>query len=329
MITGRYPSLRLRRNRKFSWIRRLIRENDLSSNDLILPIFLTDGRNKKSQISSMPGVYRYSVDMLAKVVDQTLKNKIPMIALFPNILTGKKNNLGTEALNENNLICMALKKIKKRYKNEIGLMTDVALDPYTSHGHDGLIKNNIILNDETIKILVEQSILQAEMGSDVLAPSDMMDGRIGEIRKALDKRKYQDVQLLSYAVKYASNFYGPFRDALGSKKLLKGDKKTYQMDIANSDEAIREVALDIKEGADLVMVKPGMPYLDVISSIKNKFKIPVFAYQVSGEYSLIKNGIKNNIINQNAITESLISFKRAGASAIVTYFANEIANQLD
>ena len=329
MITGRYPSLRLRRNRKFSWIRRLIRENDLSSNDLILPIFLTDGRNKKSQISSMPGVYRYSVDMLAKVVDQTLKNKIPMIALFPNILTGKKNNLGTEALNEYNLICMALKKIKKRYKNEIGLMTDVALDPYTSHGHDGLIKNNIILNDETIKILVEQSILQAEMGSDVLAPSDMMDGRIGEIRKALDKRKYQDVQLLSYAVKYASNFYGPFRDALGSKKLLKGDKKTYQMDIANSDEAIREVALDIKEGADLVMVKPGMPYLDVISSIKNKFKIPVFAYQVSGEYSLIKNGIKNNIINQNAITESLISFKRAGASAIVTYFANEIANQLD
>ena len=329
MITGRYPSLRLRRNRKFSWIRRLIRENDLSSNDLILPIFLTDGRNKKSQISSMPGVYRYSVDMLTKVVDQTLKNKIPMIALFPNILTGKKNNLGTEALNENNLICMALKKIKKRYKNEIGLMTDVALDPYTSHGHDGLIKNNIILNDETIKILVEQSILQAEMGSDVLAPSDMMDGRIGEIRKALDKRKYHDVQLLSYAVKYASNFYGPFRDALGSKKLLKGDKKTYQMDIANSDEAIREVALDIKEGADLVMVKPGMPYLDVISSIKNKFKIPVFAYQVSGEYSLIKNGIKNNIINQNAITESLISFKRAGASAIVTYFANEIANQLD
>ncbi len=329
MITGRYPSLRLRRNRKFSWIRRLIRENDLSSNDLILPIFLTDGRNKKSQISSMPGVYRYSVDMLTKVVDQTLKNKIPMIALFPNILTGKKNNLGTEALNENNLICMALKKIKKRYKNEIGLMTDVALDPYTSHGHDGLIKNNIILNDETIKILVEQSILQAEMGSDVLAPSDMMDGRIGEIRKALDKRKYHEVQLLSYAVKYASNFYGPFRDALGSKKLLKGDKKTYQMDIANSDEAIREVALDIKEGADLVMVKPGMPYLDVISSIKNKFKIPVFAYQVSGEYSLIKNGIKNNIINQNAITESLISFKRAGASAIVTYFANEIANQLD
>ena len=329
MITGRYPSLRLRRNRKFSWIRRLIRENDLSSNDLILPIFLTDGRNKKSQISSMPGVYRYSVDMLTKVVDQTLKNKIPMIALFPNILTGKKNNLGTEALNENNLICMALKKIKKRYKNEIGLMTDVALDPYTSHGHDGLIKNNIILNDETIKILVEQSILQAEMGSDVLAPSDMMDGRIGEIRKALDKRKYHEVQLLSYAVKYASNFYGPFRDALGSKKLLKGDKKTYQMDIANSDEAIREVALDIKEGADLIMVKPGMPYLDVISSIKNKFKIPVFAYQVSGEYSLIKNGIKNNIINQNAITESLISFKRAGASAIVTYFANEIANQLD
>ena len=329
MITGRYPSLRLRRNRKFSWTRRLIRENDLSPNDLILPIFLTEGKNKKNKISSMPGIYKYSVDMVPKVIDTAIKNKIPMVALFPNTTTNKKNNLGSEALNENNLVCRALRSIKKKYKNEIGLMTDVALDPYTSHGHDGLLKKNKILNDETIKILIKQSLLQSEMGSDVLAPSDMMDGRIGQIRKALDKNKFDDVQLLSYAVKYASNFYGPFRDAVGSKNALKGDKKTYQMDFSNSDEAIREVALDIKEGADMVMVKPGMPYLDIIRIIKNKFKIPVFAYQVSGEYSLIKNGIDKKIINQKAIIESLVSFKRAGANAIVTYFANNVASQLD
>ena len=329
MITGRYPSLRLRRNRKFSWTRRLIRENDLSPNDLILPIFLTEGKNKKNKISSMPGIYKYSVDMVPKVIDTAIKNKIPMVALFPNTTTNKKNNLGSEALNENNLVCRALRSIKKKYKNEIGLMTDVALDPYTSHGHDGLLKKNKILNDETIKILIKQSLLQSEMGSDVLAPSDMMDGRIGQIRKALDKNKFDDVQLLSYAVKYASNFYGPFRDAVGSKNALKGDKKTYQMDFSNSDEAIREVALDIKEGADMVMVKPGMPYLDIIRIIKNKFKIPVFAYQVSGEYSLIKNGIDKKIINQKAIIESLVSFKRAGANAIVTYFANHVASQLD
>tara|TARA_Y100001970_G_C14204255_1_gene842966 strand:+ start:30 stop:1019 length:990 start_codon:yes stop_codon:yes gene_type:complete len=329
MITGRYPSLRLRRNRKFSWTRRLIRENDLSSNDLILPIFLTEGKNKKNKILSMPGIYKYSVDMLPKIIDEAIKNKIPMVALFPNTTTNKKNNLGSEALNENNLVCRALRSIKKKYKNEIGLMTDVALDPYTSHGHDGLLKKNKILNDETIKILIKQSLLQSEMGSDVLAPSDMMDGRIGKIRKALDKNKFNDVQLLSYAVKYASNFYGPFRDAVGSKNALKGDKKTYQMDFSNSDEAIREVALDIKEGADIVMVKPGMPYLDIIRIIKNKFKVPVFAYQVSGEYSLIKNGIDKKIINQKAIIESLISFKRAGANAIVTYFANQVASKLD
>ena len=329
MITGKYPSLRLRRNRKYSWTRRLIRENNLSTNDLILPIFLTDGKNKKSKISSMPGIFRYSVDMLPKVIDKALSNKIPMVAFFPNTKFNKKNNLGTEALNENNLVCNALKLIKNKYKNEIGIMTDVALDPYTSHGHDGLIKKNKILNDETVRILVEQSLLLAEMGSDVIAPSDMMDGRIGEIRKFLDKKKFHNVQLLSYAVKYASNFYGPFRDAVGSKTLLKGDKRTYQMDFANSNEAIREVALDIKEGADFVMVKPGMPYLDIIKSIKDKFKIPVFAYQVSGEYSLIKNGINNKIINHDAIIESLIAFKRAGSCAIVTYFANEVANKLD
>ena len=329
MITGKYPALRLRRNRKNSWIRRLVQENDLSHNDLILPIFLTDGKNKKIKINSMPGIFRYSVDLIPKIVENAIGNKIPMIAFFPNTDNKKKNNIGTEALNENNLVCRALKITKKKFENEIGIMTDVALDPYTSHGHDGLIRSNKILNDETIEILIQQSLLQAEMGSDVLAPSDMMDGRIGKIRKALDKKKFIDVQLLSYAVKYASNFYGPFRDAVGSKRALKGDKKTYQMDYANSDEAIREVSLDIKEGADIVMVKPGMPYLDIISKIKNKFKIPVFAYQVSGEYSLIQNGINRNIISKNAILESLISFKRAGASAIVTYFANEIAKELD
>ena len=329
MITGKYPALRLRRNRKNSWIRRLVQENDLSHNDLILPIFLTGGKNKKIKINSMPGIFRYSVDLIPKIVENAIGNKIPMIAFFPNTDNKKKNNIGTEALNENNLVCRALKITKKKFANEIGIMTDVALDPYTSHGHDGLIRSNKILNDETIEILIQQSLLQAEMGSDVLAPSDMMDGRIGKIRKALDKKKFIDVQLLSYAVKYASNFYGPFRDAVGSKRALKGDKKTYQMDYANSDEAIREVSLDIKEGADIVMVKPGMPYLDIISKIKNKFKIPVFAYQVSGEYSLIQNGINRNIISKNAILESLISFKRAGASAIVTYFANEIAKELD
>ena len=329
MITGRYPSLRLRRNRKFKWIRRLVRENDLSSNDLILPIFLTDGKSKKVKIPSMPGIFKHSVDMIPKIIDKALKSKIPMIAFFPNTDLRKKNNFGTEALNENNLVCRALRLAKKKYKNEIGLMTDVALDPYTSHGHDGLIKKNQILNDETIDILIQQSLLQAEFGSDVIAPSDMMDGRIGKIRKALDQKKLYNVQLLSYAVKYASNFYGPFRDAVGSKSTLKGNKKTYQMDYSNSDEALREVALDIKEGADLIMVKPGMPYLDIIREVKNKFKIPVFAYQVSGEYSLIKKGIKSKIISKNAILESLISFKRAGASAIVTYFANEIANLLD
>ncbi len=328
MITGKFPSLRLRRNRKFNWIRRLVRENDLSTNDLILPIFLTDGKNKKVKIKTMPGIFRYSIDMLPRVIDQALLNKIPMIAFFPNTQKKKKNNLGSEALNENNLVSKALKITKKKYKNEIGIMTDVALDPYTSHGHDGIVDNKKILNDETIKILIEQSILQAELGCDVLAPSDMMDGRIGEIRKALDKKNFKDVQLLSYAVKYASNFYGPFRDAVGSNSSLKGNKKTYQMDYSNSDEAIREVALDIKEGADLVMVKPGMPYLDIISNIKQKFKIPIFAYQVSGEYSLIKNAVDKKIINENAILESLISFKRAGACAIVTYFANEIAKKL-
>ncbi len=324
MIIGKYPSLRLRRNRKESWSRRLIQENTLSPNDFILPIFLIEGSNKRQEISSMPGVYRYTINRLSQIVDKAIKKKIPMVALFPKTQNVHKDELGTESLNEKNLVCRAIKEIKKRYKNQIGIMCDVALDPYTSHGHDGLIKSNTILNDETIEILINQSLLQAEMGCDVIAPSDMMDGRIGKIRKALDKNKFQNIQILSYAAKYASSFYGPFRDAVGSKDSLKGDKKTYQMDYRNSDEALREIALDIKEGADMVMVKPGMPYLDIIKSIKEKFKLPVFAYQVSGEYSLIETAIAKKLINKDAIYESLVAFKRAGANAIVSYYADRI-----
>ena len=324
---GSYPNIRLRRNRKKEWSRRLVQESSLSPNDLIWPIFICDGKNVKERINTMPGVYRYSIDKLEKLVEGAMNKKIPMIALFPNTPDSKKNAKGSEALNKNNLVCKALRLIKKNYK-DIGIMCDVALDPYTSHGHDGILKNNYVNNDETIKILVKQSLLQAEMGCDVIAPSDMMDGRIGEIRKALDKNGYELVQILSYAVKYASNFYGPFRDAVGSKKSLKSDKKNYQMDFKNSQEAIREVALDIREGADFVMVKPGMPYLDIIKLIKDNFKIPVFAYQVSGEYSLIKKGIMDKILDEDAIIESLVSFKRAGASAIVTYFADIVAKKL-
>ena len=324
MIVGKYPSLRLRRNRKSSWTRKLIQENTLSPNDFILPIFLIDGVNKKQHIKSMPGVYRYSVDRIGQIIDKAISKGIPMVALFPNTKKSLKNELGSEALNENNLVCRASRMIKKKYKNQIGIMCDVALDPYTSHGHDGLIKSNKILNDETIQVLINQSLLQAEMGCDVLAPSDMMDGRIGKIRKAIDQNNFQDVQILSYAAKYASSFYGPFRDAVGSKSSLKGDKKTYQMDFRNSDEALREVALDIKEGADMIMVKPGMPYLDIIKSIKEKFKIPVFAYQVSGEYSLMENAINKNLVNRDAVYESLVAFKRAGANAIVSYYADRI-----
>ena len=327
-LIGSYPSTRLRRNRKTEWSRRLVSENRLSPNDLIWPIFLTDGKNQKNKISTMPEVYRYSVDQIEKIVEKALKLKLPLLALFPHTQKINKDKIGSEALNENNLVCKALRIIKKKFKSDIGIMCDVALDPYTSHGHDGLIKKNYVQNDETVEILVKQALLLAEMECDVIAPSDMMDGRIGKIRKALDKKNFQLVQILSYAVKYASNFYGPFRDAVGSKINLKGNKKNYQMNFFNQKEALREVALDIKEGADFVMVKPGMPYLDVIKLVSDTFKIPVFAYQVSGEYGLIKNGIKKKIISENAIEESLISFKRAGASAIVTYFADYIAKKL-
>jgi len=329
IITGKYPNLRLRRNRKYDWTRRLIEESSLSSNDFILPIFLIDGQNKTQSIKTMPGVYRYSIDKLSKIVDKALSLGIPMVALFPYTNSKVKNKLGSEALNENNLVCKAIKFIKKKYKNQIGIMCDVALDPYTSHGHDGILKSGYVDNDGTNEILKKQALLQAQMGCDVIAPSDMMDGRIGKIRKILDKNGYQLVQILSYAVKYASNFYGPFRNAVGSNDLLKSDKKNYQMDFRNSSEALREVALDIKEGADIVMVKPGLPYLDVIKSVRNNFKIPVFAYQVSGEYSLIENGIKKKIINKSAILENLISFKRAGATAIVSYYADRISSFLN
>ncbi len=327
-ILGKYPSLRLRRIRKSDWIRRLVAENNLSVNDLILPIFIREGKNKIEPIKSMPGINRYSVDRISRVVEKACKLNIPLIALFPYTPDNKKNKWGTESLNQNNLVCKALKTIKKNFK-EIGTMCDVALDPYTSHGHDGILNANDVDNDETIKILVKQSLLQAEMGCDIIAPSDMMDGRIGEIRKTLDKHNFKKTKILSYAVKYASSFYGPFRDAIGSKKKLKTDKKTYQMDFRNSNEALREVSLDLKEGADMVMVKPGMPYLDIIRLIKNNFKVPVFAYQVSGEYSIIMNGIKKKLINKDSILESLISLKRAGSSAIVTYFALEVAKKLN
>ncbi len=322
IITGKYPNLRMRRSRKEEWSRRLVRENTLCGSDFVLPIFLTDGKNKKQEIKLMKGVYRYSVDNLSVVIDRAIKNKIPMVALFPNTNIKLKDKSGSEALNENNLVSKAIVKIKKKYKNKIGIMCDVALDPYTTHGHDGILEKKEILNDKTIEILIKQSLLQAQMGCDVIAPSDMMDGRIGEIRKELDKNGYENIQLLSYAVKYSSSFYGPFRDAVGSKKALQGNKKTYQMDYGNLNEALREVSMDIKEGADMVMVKPGLPYLDIIKAVKDNFKIPVLAYQVSGEYSLISNAVENKILKKESIYETLLSFKRAGANAIISYYAD-------
>ena len=324
---GSYPKTRLRRLRKSKWLRNLVSENNISNNDLVLPIFIREGKNKIEQIKSMPGVNRYSVDKLYTILNEVRKFKIPMVALFPYTPNNKKDDKGSEALNPNNLICRGLKAIKTKFP-DIGVMCDVALDPYTSHGHDGIIIKNKIDNDETIKILVKQALLQAEMGCDIIAPSDMMDGRVGAIRKALDKKKFYDVSILSYAIKYASNFYGPFRDAVGSKSKLKTNKKTYQMDYRNKLESFREVGLDIKEGADLVMIKPGMFYLDIISNIKKNFNIPVMVYQVSGEYSLLKNAIRNKILSEDAMIESITSFKRSGACAIVTYFALEIAKKI-
>ena len=319
----KFPGTRLRRNRKSEWSRRLINDTYLDKSDFILPIFVCEGKNMKQEIKSMPGIFRYSVDRLDEIISRASQNEIPAIALFPLIESSKKNNKGSEALNKNNVVCNAISKVKKLNKN-IGVMCDVALDPYTSHGHDGLIINNEIDNDETNKILIKQALVQAEAGCDIIAPSDMMDGRVGLIRNALEKNKFYNVQILSYAVKYASNFYSPFRDAVGTSSTLKTDKKTYQMDYKNSEEALLEVKLDLDEGADFVMVKPALAYLDIIYKIKQKFNVPVFAYNVSGEYSLIKNGIRSSLAKEDIILEVIYSFKRAGANAIVSYFANEV-----
>lgn len=319
----KFPGTRLRRNRKSEWSRRLINDTYLDKSDFILPIFVCEGKNMKQEIKSMPGIFRYSVDRLDEIISRASQNEIPAIALFPLIESSKKNNKGSEALNKNNVVCNAISKVKKLNKN-IGVMCDVALDPYTSHGHDGLIINNEIDNDETNKILIKQALVQAEAGCDIIAPSDMMDGRVGLIRTALEKNKFYNVQILSYAVKYASNFYSPFRDAVGTSSTLKTDKKTYQMDYKNSEEALLEVKLDLDEGADFVMVKPALAYLDIIYKIKQKFNVPVFAYNVSGEYSLIKNGIRSSLAKEDIILEVIYSFKRAGANAIVSYFANEV-----
>ena len=326
-IIGSFPKIRLRRLRKSKWIRDLVSETTISKNDLILPIFIREGKNKIDSIKSMPDIKRYTIDKLPIILKQVKKYKIPAVALFPYTSKNKKDKIGSEALNPNNLVCRSIRYIKEKFPT-IGIMTDVALDPYTSHGHDGVIIDNKINNDATIKILVKQALLQAKMGCDIIAPSDMMDGRVGKIRKILDKNNLKDTSILSYAVKFASNFYGPFRDAVGSKPNLKKDKKTYQMDFRNISESYREVALDINEGADMIMVKPGLPYLDVIGKIKNRFKIPVLAYQVSGEYSMIKNAIRKKLLDEESIFESIISFKRAGACAIVTYFAIDIAKKL-
>ena len=324
-----FPSTRMRRIRQSKWIRNLIEENTISSNDMIWPIFLSEGSNVKEEIDTMPGVFRYSVDNLNEIVDIAEKQKINLVALFPNTPEQVKSEDGAEALNPDNLVCKALRHLKSQNLN-FGLMCDVALDPYTNHGHDGLIDNNEILNDETIESLVKQSLLLAQNGADVIAPSDMMDGRIGAIRNALEAEKYKNTILVSYSAKYASSFYSPFRDAVGSKKKLKSDKKSYQMNIFNSDEALREISLDISEGADAVIVKPGIAYLDIIHRIKSKFQFPTFAYHVSGEYSLIKSAAQKGIIDENLVVlEHFAAFKRAGADAIISYYAPKISEIIE
>ena len=326
----KFPASRLRRIRQSEWIRNLISENQLTSDDLIWPVFLCDGKNIKEEIDSMPGVFRYSIDRISEVVDIASENKINLIALFPRTPENQKDTDGSESLNENNLVCRALNQIKSQQLS-FGVMCDVALDPYTSHGHDGLVNNkNEILNDETNEVLIKQALLLAKHKADIIAPSDMMDGRIGLIRKSLEPNNYKNILLLSYAAKYASSFYGPFRDAIGSNSNLISDKKSYQMDYRNSNESLRETALDISEGADIIMIKPGIAYLDIIHKIKNEFKFPTFAYQVSGEYSMIKAANEKGWIEEEKlIFEQLISFKRAGADAILTYFAPEVAKKLN
>jgi porphobilinogen synthase len=314
-------AIRPRRNRKAEWARRLVRENVLTTNDLIWPLFVVDGQNTRTPVTSMPGVDRLTVDQAVRDAERAMKLEIPCIALFPYTEASLRDETGSEALNPNNLVCQSVRAIKKEFP-DLGVLCDVALDPFTSHGHDGLIEDGKILNDETVAVLVRQALVQAEAGCDVIAPSDMMDGRVGAIREALDDAGFLDVQIMSYAAKYASAFYGPFRDAIGSAKTLTGDKRTYQMDSANTDEALREVELDIAEGADMVMVKPGMPYLDVVRRVKDTFSMPTFVYQVSGEYAMIAAAANNGWIDgDRAMMESLLGFKRAGADGILTYFA--------
>ncbi len=327
--SNNFPRIRMRRNRMSNFSRRLISENNISLDDLIYPIFITYGSNIKEEVVSMPGIYRYSLDLLHKEIEYISSLFIPAIAFFPKVQNALKTSDGKEALNKNNLICKAI-KISKKVNPKLGVICDVALDPYTDHGHDGIIINNQIDNDETLSILCKQALVQAEAGCDIIAPSDMMDGRVGFIRDALDKNGFTNVQIMSYAAKYASAFYGPFRDAVGSNlSLLKKSKKSYQMDPANSDEALKEIALDISEGADMVIVKPGMPYLDIIYRVKQEFKMPTYAYQVSGEYSMIKDAIEKGWFDEDRIIfESLIAFKRAGCNGIITYFAPYIAKKL-
>src|SRR6201994_1835293 len=320
--------VRPRRNRKAEWARRMVRENVLTTDDLIWPLFVVDGHRQRTAVASMPGVERLSVDQAVRDAERAARLNIPCIALFPYTEPSLRDEIGSEACNPNNLVCQAVRAIKKEFP-DLGLLCDVALDPYTSHGHDGLLEEGKILNDETVAVLVRQALVQAEAGCDIIAPSDMMDGRIGAIREGLDRAGFQDVQIMAYAAKYASAFYGPFRDAIGSAKTLLGDKRTYQMDSANTDEALREVELDIAEGADMVMVKPGMPYLDVVRRVKDHFAMPTFAYQVSGEYAMVLAASQNGWIDgERAMMESLLAFKRAGADGVLTYFAAQAAEKL-
>ena len=318
-------TVRPRRNRKSEWARRLVREHVLTTDDLIWPLFVVAGTQTRVAVPSMPGVERLSVDQAVRAAEEAMRLTIPCIALFPYTDPALRDETGSEALNADNLVCQSVRAIKKEFP-DLGVLCDVALDPFTSHGHDGLIADGKILNDETVAVLVRQALVQAEAGCDIIAPSDMMDGRVGAIREALDDAGFTDVQIMAYAAKYASAFYGPFRDAVGSAKALIGDKRTYQMDYANSDEALREVELDIAEGADMVMVKPGLPYLDIVRRVKDAFGMPTFAYQVSGEFAMIAGAAANGWIDgDRAILESLTAFKRAGADGVLTYFAPKAA----
>lgn len=324
-----YPATRLRRTRQADWSRRLVRQSSLTPDDFIWPIFVMEGKNLREQVSSMPGVERLSIDLAVAAAKEARELGIPVIAVFPNTPTDKRTADGAEALNRDNLVCTAVRAIKDAVP-DIGIMTDVALDPYTTHGHDGLLQDGRILNDESVEILVAQALIQAEAGCDIIGPSDMMDGRVGAIRSALETSGLQDVMIMAYTAKYASAFYGPFRDAVGSSGTLSGDKKTYQMDFANIDECVREAELDIAEGADMIMVKPGMPYLDVVTRLKTEFGIPTFAYQVSGEYAMLMAAIQNGWLDgDKVIIEALHGFKRAGADGVLTYFARDMARKLN